>query len=88
MVYYVTIQEEAELQETWIDGSIPNMRFCFQEIELEQCNDLGNGTYEASYETFDVIETSVFHYYDENDILQEYVLQPGEYGIRPNSRRA
>lgn len=88
MLYYMTISEQAQLEESWVDPNVPNMRFVFREITLDQCRDNGNGTYQASYETFDVTELSVFHYYDDMDTIQEYVLNPGEYGVRPNSKRA
>lgn len=88
MIYYMNISEEVELEETWVDPNVPNMRFVFREITLDQCRDNNDGTYEASYETFDVAEVSVFHYYDETNTLQEYILNPGEYGVRPKSRRA
>lgn len=88
MRYTLIIQEETELEETWPDANIPNMMFCFNELSLEDCVALADGTFEASYETFDVTEVSVFHYIDEAGITYEYTLQPGEYGIRPNSRRA
>lgn len=88
MKYTLTIREESELEETWPDANIPNMLFCFNELSLEECTPQQDGTFEASYETFDVVEISVFHYIDEAGVTHEYTLQPGEYGIRPNSRRA
>lgn len=87
MRYTINITQESDLEETWIDPNVPNMAFCFNEISLDECADLGNGTYEASYESFDVTEVSVFNYIDDAGLAQEYTLQPGEYGVRINSRR-
>ena len=87
MRYTIIITQESDLEETWDDANVPNMRFCFNEISLEDCVDLGDGTFEASYESFDVTEVSVFHYIDNMDTVQEYTLRPGEYGVRPGSER-
>lgn len=87
MRYTINITQESDLEETWLDANVPNMAFCYNEISLDECEDLGNGTYEASYESFDVTEVSVFHYIDDTGTPQEYTLQPGEYGVKPGSAR-
>lgn len=87
MRYTINITQESDLEDTWFDTNVPNMGFCFNEVSLDECIDLGNGTYEASYESFDVTEVSVFNYIDETNTLRDYTLQPGEYGVRPGSER-
>lgn len=86
--YTVNINSEEDLLTTWLDTNVPHMCFGYCEISLDECVDNGDGTYEASYESFEVISPMTFTYVDPTNGETTYTLEPGEYGIKPNSRRA
>lgn len=89
MKYIDIVRSIEELQAMWHDPATPYLCFGFIEQSLEECVQFDATGYEATYETVVLTEPHVFHRYDpaQSELVEE-ILAPGEYGIRPNSRRA
>ena len=79
-----SISTESELQEFWSDINIPNMVWGFNETSLDECVQIGETTWEATYETFEVASGSTYtSTYLSGSQQLTYTLQAGEYGIKP-----
>ena len=81
--YTVRITSEDDLLTTWLDSKVPHMAFGYCEVELEECVDNGDGTYTASYESFELSSPKTFTYVDPVNGETTYTLAVGEYGIKP-----
>lgn len=89
MKYSITITIEEELQNVWQDSRISFMYFSYNEKSLEECIQIGPESYEATYDSIVITEPMSFTWYDvNNSITVTEQVNPGEYGIKPNSRRA
>ena len=87
-LYQITIKSQEDLLHTWTDAEVRHMNFGYIETELEECLSNGDDTYLATYESLQLDAPQIFKYVDaKQGGVIEYVLQPGEYGIKPNSRR-
>lgn len=80
--YTVIINSEDDLLDTWLDSRVPHMAFGYCEIELEECIDNGDGTYTASYESFELSSPKTFKYVDALNGETTYTLPAGEYGVK------
>lgn len=89
MRYVVIITSEAELQDSWQDPITPCWTFVYNEQDLDECTEISEGQYEATYDSIVLTESFEFTRVDElNGGTFRETIPPGEYGIRPNSRRA
>ena len=84
--YSITITSEEDLMESWLDSNVPNMSFSYNEIELSECIDNEDGTYEATYESMELTSSKTYTYIDTLKGETTFRLDPGEYGVRPNSK--
>jgi len=83
MIRNVTIISQSELEETWTDPRCPNMGWNFIERDIENCLQ-EDDTYVATYQTFEVPVGETFSStYLTNSGDTTYILQAGEYGIKP-----
>lgn len=88
-MYIITISSEDELRDVWKDPNISFMSFTYNEQSLDQCVQIGFEEYEATYDSLLIVEPMTFtHYNVETGTTATTTLAPGEYGIKPNSRRA
>jgi hypothetical protein len=85
--YTITILSEEQLQEYWTDPSAPNFAFSYNEQTLDECDQNEDGTWTATYETIELTEPNTFTYLVNGGEDVTITLVPGEYGIRPNSKK-
>lgn len=85
--YSITITSEEDLMNSWLDANVPNMSFSYNEIELSECIDNEDGTYTATYESMEVTSSKTYTYIDSSKGETTFNLDPGEYGVKPNSKR-
>ena len=81
--YTVTISSADDLLTTWTDSSVPHMSFGYNEIELDECIDNGDGTYTASYNSLEMSASKKIKYIHPVNGETIYTLGAGEYGIKP-----
>ena len=81
--YNVIINTEEDLLDSWLDSNVPHMAFGYCEISLEECVDNGDGTYTASYESFELSSARTFTYVHPVNGETTYTLVAGEYGVKP-----
>lgn len=81
--YTVTITGESDLEATWVDPSVPHMAFGYNQIDIQECRDLGNGTYEATYDTLELTSSKDYTYIHAVRGKTTYTLPAGEYGVKP-----
>ena len=82
-IYTVTITGQSDLEATWNDSSVPHMSFGYIQVDIEECTDLGDGTYEATYETLELTSSRNYTYIDPVNGETTYTLAAGEYGVKP-----
>jgi len=81
--YLVEIQNQDDLEETWIDESCPNFVFCYNESTLDECVQVNENTWQASYDSMELSSNKTISYVDaDNGGVVSYVLPAGEYGIK------
>lgn len=81
--YLVEVQSQDQLEETWSDKSCPNFVFCYNESTLDECIQINENTWEASYDSMELSSSKTFTYVDaDNGGVISYVLVAGEYGIK------
>ena len=73
--------------ESWLDSNVPNMSFSYNEIELSECTDNGDGTYAATYESMEISSSKTYNYIDPSKGETSFTLDPGEYGVKPKSKK-
>lgn len=81
--YTVTINDEGDLLDTWLDSDVPHMAFGYCELTLDECVNNGDGTYTASYESFEISASRSFTYVHPVNGETTYTLSAGEYGVKP-----
>lgn len=81
--YTVTINDEDDLLDTWLDSDVPHMSFGYCELTLDECVNNGDGTYTASYESFELSASKAFTYVHPVNGETTYTLAAGEYGVKP-----
>jgi hypothetical protein len=81
--YSVTITSEEDLTQQWLDSNVPHMSFGYNEIELEECVDNGDGTYTATYESMVLSAERSYTYIHPTNGQTTYTLAAGEYGVKP-----
>lgn len=80
-----SISTESELQEFWSDINVPNIAWGFNETSLDECVQIGETTWEATYETLEITSGSTYtSTYLSGSQQLTYTLQAGEYGIKPD----
>ena len=82
--YTVIITSEDDLSQSWTDSRAPNFAWRFKETELGECVQVGEGQWEATYESMEVSSPKTYTYLDMvngGDIT--YTLPVGEYGVKP-----
>ena len=85
MLRSASISTKTELQEFWGDVNVPNMAWGFNETSLDECIQIGENTWEATYETLEVASGSTYtSTYLSGSQQVTYTLQAGEYGIKPS----
>ncbi len=82
--YSITITSEEDLAQQWLDSNVPHMSFGYNEIELEECVDNGDGTYTATYESMVLSSDRTYTYVHPVNGETTYTLSAGEYGGRPS----
>jgi len=83
-IYTVTITSEDDLNESWTDSSVPNFAWKFDQEELGDCVQVGEGQWQATYESMEVSSSKTYTYLDMvNGGEVTYTLPAGEYGIKP-----
>lgn len=82
-IYTVIITGQSDLETTWTDSNVPHMAFGYNQVDISGCTDLGNGTYEASYETLELTSSKNYTYLDPLNGETTYTLSAGEYGVKP-----
>lgn len=81
--YLVEIQSQDQLEEVWFDELCPNFTFCYNESTLDECVQINENTWQASYDSMKLSSDRTFTYIDtDNGGLVSYVLHSGEYGIK------
>ena len=85
--YSIAIASESELEQYWVDLSAPNFAFTYNEQTLDDCVSNEDGTWAATYETIELTETNTFTYLVDGGTDATITLSPGEYGLRPKSKR-
>ena len=89
--YTVEITTEDELNERWVDTTLPMVQFKFNEAGLDDCPLLPNGKREATYNTREYPTDTVLKYIiaDKDEALahgsgtKTIHIKAGEYGLRP-----
>lgn len=81
--YLVEIQSQDQLEEVWFDELCPNFTFCYNESTLDECVQINENTWQASYHSMKLSSDRTVTYVDtDNGGLLSYVLHSGEYGIK------
>jgi len=82
--YTVNVTSQSELEETWSDSNCPNFGFSFDQSTLDECVQINETTWQATYQSMDVSSPRAYTYLDiANGGTITYTLEPGEYGIKP-----
>ena len=82
--YTINISSQEELKEHWLDSSCPNFGFAFDQQTLEECVQIDENTWRATYSSMEVESPKTYTYLDMiNGGEVTYTLEPGEYGIKP-----
>lgn len=80
-LYTVEISSEDTLSERWMDPNHPTKGFKFNQSSLEECTQLENGNYLATYNTVEYTSEVTLKY--ENDSgAYTATIPAGEYGIK------
>ena len=83
-IYTVTITSEDDLNESWTDSSAPNFLWKFDQEELGDCVQIGDGQWQATYESMEVTSPATYTYiHSTTGARTTYILGIGEYGIKP-----
>jgi len=82
-IYTVVITGQSDLETTWADPSVPHMGFGYIQVDIDECTELGDGTYEATYETLELTSSRSYTYIHPVDGETSYTLAAGEYGVKP-----
>ena len=77
--YRVAVTEETDFFEGWVDSSVPNMVFMYDQESLEEC-EFEDGVYYATYETWDVTEARQMTYVESDGAHVTIDIPVGEYG--------
>jgi len=82
--YFVNIQSQDQLEEFWTDDLCPNFSFCYNESTLDECVQINENTWQASYDSMELSSSKTITYLDyDNGGVVSYTLVAGEYGIKP-----
>tara|TARA_R110001592_G_scaffold112078_1_gene309988 strand:+ start:1745 stop:1996 length:252 start_codon:yes stop_codon:yes gene_type:complete len=81
-LYTLEISSEDTLSERWKDPNHPTKSFKFNEKNLEECVQLENGNYSATYNTVEYGSPVTLKYINESGSYTA-TIPAGEYGIRP-----
>jgi|TARA_R100001443_G_scaffold3990_2_gene12025 hypothetical protein len=81
--YSITITSEEDLAEQWLDSNVPHISFGYNEIELQECVDNGDGTYTATYESMVLPSDRTYTYIHPVNGETTYTVSAGEYGVKP-----
>lgn len=81
--YSITITSEEDLLESWLDSRVHHMNFGYNEVELSECRDNGDGTYTATYESMVLPSDKSYTYVHPTNGETTYTLSAGEYGVKP-----
>jgi hypothetical protein len=82
--YTVIIKSEHDLSDPWTDSRAPNFSWRFNERELGECVQVGEGQWEATYESMELSSPKTYTYLDMvNGGEVTYTLAVGEYGVKP-----
>ena len=82
-IYTVTITSEDDLNESWTDSSAPNFAWKFAQEELGDGVQIGDGQWQATYESMEVTSPTTYTYiYPITGAKTTYTLEAGEYGIK------
>ena len=79
--YRVEIPADTDFLEGWKDASIPHMDFVFDQLTLEECEEV-DGVYFATYKSWVVNSARSIEYVTATgtEIVE---IPAGEYGIKP-----
>jgi len=82
--YTIIITSEDDLSQSWTDSRAPNFSWRFKEQELSDCIQVGEGQWQATYESMELSSPKTYTYLDMvNGGEITYTLPTGEYGIKP-----
>ena len=80
-LYTVEISSEDTLSERWTDPNHPTKGFKFNEKSLDECTQLENGNYLASYNTVEYSSEVTLKYENASGVYTA-TIPAGEYGLR------
>ncbi len=81
--YTVNVTSQSELEETWSDSNCPNFGFGFDQATLDECEQIDDTTWRATYQSMEVSTPRSYTYLDiANGGTITYTLAAGEYGVK------
>ena len=81
-LYTVEISSEDALSERWTDANHPTKSFKFNQKSLDECTQLANENYLATYNTVEYSSAVTIKYINESG-THTVTIPAGEYGIKP-----
>lgn len=81
-LYTVEISSEDALSERWTDANHPTKSFKFNQKSLDECTQLANGNYLATYNTIEYSSAVTIKYINQSG-THTATIPAGEYGVRP-----
>lgn len=81
-LYTVEISSEETLSERWTDTNHPTKGFKFNQESLDECTQLENGNYLATYNTVEYTSEVTLKYENASGVYTA-TIPAGEYGIKP-----
>jgi len=79
--YRVAVPEDTDFFEGWVDASVPNMVFMYDQEDLSECEEI-DGVYYATYQTWVVEEARQMTYVQQDGSKVTIDIPAGEYGKR------
>ena len=78
--YRVSVSEDTNFFEGWVDSRVPNMVFMYDQEDLSECEEI-DGVYYATYKTWVVEEARQMTYVESDGTQVTIDIPVGEYGI-------
>ena len=78
--YRIEVSEDTDFLEGWVDPSVPNMTFMYDQESIEECEEI-DGAYFATYQTW-IIDAPHFMEWISPTGTDSTTIPIGEYGIK------